>query len=623
MESPPSVSVTQSLHNITLFYEVRMQYERSQNGKIIKFVVHHGSKKDILHLFQICYTFMQAQRPHQIISLGDSEVHLYTFEIPILALTSSLLTFASLDRSNSTSSFLDTNSGICDPRNGYDTGNGLVKKHGSTSCSPIGVARLYEKHGLSQLSGVSFLEIQPAPSHCRICFMRHLKQYSSLRYDFEFRIYLAMVLLGQDHLSSCDTSPLSAKILDGPSFEKAILINSICELFENRLLFRGTEQDKWNVSGIGRDRFRDSVRRFIDNESVVEFCLPAFPCKSSNFKKVASVFPDGAEFEALYNLHCFCHELGQLYPFSCRIDIISDGHVFSDCIGVDDEVVSAYNHKLQEMSNSIHELLKQNLSASQTNPISFKDLSNLLFPLQCLESLIRVQDIEKIPLKHIIQTQTTSRGEMCRKLLMHICASSERCLKHVIRENSKSALTTLYRGFSRFMLEDLTSHPDLRYKSTRQQKKMAQAVGLEMMHRNQAYSHLVELALPRRIRFSIHAHNNTGPKFAISLLRRDQFRVLRSMKGIQLDADCENTDENAHLHIPTPWHNVIVEVEKSMYKYVCKAELIEMALSDPQSIWSSCSGYVQNHARGGRYILKVSSIDLKQPNPMQAVSVRL
>jgi pyoverdine/dityrosine biosynthesis protein Dit1 len=38
------------------------------------------------------------------------------------------------------------------------------------------------------------------------------------------------------------------------------------------------------------------------------------------------------------------------------------------------------------------------------------------------------------------------------------------------------------------------------------------------MIRNDAYSNLVSDLFPFHIRLSIHAHNNSGPKFAIRLL---------------------------------------------------------------------------------------------------------
>ena len=79
------------------------------------------------------------------------------------------------------------------------------------------------------------------------------------------------------------------------------------------------------------------------------------------------------------------------------------------------------------------------------------------------------------------------------------------------------------------MLDDLIALPGGRGKSKSQRKKLAETVALEMMRRNQAYSHLVELVMPRQVRLSIHAHNNAGPKFAVSLLPKRTFEPLTSV----------------------------------------------------------------------------------------------
>jgi pyoverdine/dityrosine biosynthesis protein Dit1 len=99
-------------------------------------------------------------------------------------------------------------------------------------------------------------------------------------------------------------------------------------------------------------------------------------------------------------------------------------------------------------------------------------------------------------------------------------------------------------GFSRFMLDDLQAHPDGRNKSKSQRKRLAESVALEMMRRNQAYSHLVELVMPRQVRLSIHAHNNAGPKFAVSLLPKSTFRPLSSVSQWSSRRHCANSSSS-------------------------------------------------------------------------------
>lgn len=131
---------------------------------------------------------------------------------------------------------------------------------------------------------------------------------------------------------------------------------------------------------------------------------------------------------------------------------------------------------------------------------------------------------------------------------------------------------------------------------------MAEEVALEMMRRNQAYSHLVELAMPRHVRLSIHAHNNAGPKFAISLLPTSKFRHLDSFDTVG-PSNTVDFEERRHLHIPTPWHSTLVEIDGHDKVYVCKSGLIRAELEREDSEWDAKSGYVAEHERGGRYVL--------------------
>ena len=123
------------------------------------------------------------------------------------------------------------------------------------------------------------------------------------------------------------------------------------------------------------------------------------------------------------------------------------------------------------------------------------------------------------------------------------------------------------------------------------------------MRRNQAYSHLIELVMPRHVRLSIHAHNNAGPKLAISVLPKHKFRPLTSFDGLRLSTENEQYDERHHLHIPTPWHNALVSIDGDETTYVCKAGLVKAEIKREKSVWSDQSGYVEHRERGGRYVL--------------------
>lgn len=49
---------------------------------------------------------------------------------------------------------------------------------------------------------------------------------------------------------------------------------------------------------------------------------------------------------------------------------------------------------------------------------------------------------------------------------------------------------------------------------------------------------------PFHLRFSIHAHNNAGPKYAVKMWPNNTVTI------------SGNFDD--HLHIPTPWHNAVL-----------------------------------------------------------------
>ena len=58
------------------------------------------------------------------------------------------------------------------------------------------------------------------------------------------------------------------------------------------------------------------------------------------------------------------------------------------------------------------------------------------------------------------------------------------------------------------------------------------------------------------------------------------------------------------MHIPTPWHNAIVEIFGDTRTYICKAGLVRAELEDKAgSPWSHRSGYDDCHPRGGRFVL--------------------
>ncbi|KAE8138589.1 Pyoverdine/dityrosine biosynthesis protein-domain-containing protein [Aspergillus pseudotamarii] len=351
-----------------------------------------------------------------------------------------------------------------------------------------------------------------------------------------------------------------------------LTVERIVDLFDKELRYR-VQNDQWATEG--RNYFAAKVRFFVNHNSTLQLCLPAFPCKSSNQEKVVGILPDRGEEIALRRLHAFAHKIEQLYRPGARILIISDGHVFSDCIGVDDATVDEYGEHLKVLNQAISLAMGEN-----TERVQFQSLVDL-FNLTSLSPLTSPNAVGMLNLPELQHYLTTSLGdlaELCRRILVAGCQPSEDSLRTQIESGDESTLA-LYRGFSRFMLQDLDRHPLTQSLSRSQRKKLATRVSFEMILRNQAYSNLIELIFPDCLRLSIHAHNNAGPKFGIRLFDTATVRTIRQLDSVGSDDD--NGDEEctataSHLlHIPTPWHNCIVEVAGDPKLYIVKYGVVK------------------------------------------------
>ncbi|KAE8381570.1 Pyoverdine/dityrosine biosynthesis protein-domain-containing protein [Aspergillus bertholletiae] len=340
-----------------------------------------------------------------------------------------------------------------------------------------------------------------------------------------------------------------------------LTVEQIVNLFDKELRY-SVQNDQWESHG--RAYFEAKVRFFVCQNSTLQLCLPAFPCKSSNLEKVMGVLPDRGEEIALRRLHTFTHKIEQIYPPGARVLIISDGHVFSDCIGVDDKTVDQYGEHLKVLNSAISLAMGEKVERVQFQ--SLVDLFNLT-------SLSPTSVLSLPELQHDLTTSLDDTAELCRRILVAGCQPSKESLRTQIESGDESTLA-LYRGFSRFMLQDLDQHPLTQSQSRSQRKKLATRVSFEMILRNQAYSNLVELMFPDCLRLSIHAHNNSGPKFGIKLFDTATISVIHPLDSMSSDAS--NSDEECiatashFLHLPTPWHNCIVEVAGDPKLYIMK-----------------------------------------------------
>jgi hypothetical protein len=146
--------------------------------------------------------------------------------------------------------------------------------------------------------------------------------------DMAFDDVFAWLLLRNIKLFTSPPPPLPESQSSSLDIGFHATTGRIIDIFEDRLRYVA-DNDKWNSGG--RTYFFSRVHNFVQRWEQVEFCLPAFPCKSSNPDKVYGVLPDRGEQLALEHLHSFVQAIEAVYPPGAKLWIISDGHVFSDC----------------------------------------------------------------------------------------------------------------------------------------------------------------------------------------------------------------------------------------------------------------------------------------------------
>lgn len=161
--------------------------------------------------------------------------------------------------------------------------------------------------------------------------------------------------------------------------------------------------------------------------------------------------------------------------------------------GIDDTVVDTYGHHLKQVKNKI----------ISNEFVDFCSLPQILTNGTHKLNASLVEDTE-VP--HYLDTEIEEDSEFCRKILMAGCHTSDKILRDLI-DSKNPAKVALYRGFTRFMEEDLALHRTFVAKGTKKGcMKIAKKCAFEMIKRNEAYSNLVELMFPHHLRLSIHAY---------------------------------------------------------------------------------------------------------------------
>lgn len=231
-------------------------------------------------------------------------------------------------------------------------------------------------------------------------------------------------------------------------------------------------------------------------------------------------------------------------------------------VGADDSTVNVYGAHLHNMAKNIAD---KEILDFMALPDIFSDKMHKF----------KESYIEHIDLPHYLNTEIESEAEVCRKVMLASCHTDDRVLRELINQQDPIKLA-LYRGFCKFMEEDLAMNPIIKNSSRKYKKKLCSKVAFEMIKRNEAYSNLVELMYPFHLRLSIHAHNNSGPKFGVRMLSHKECKIIRSLK----DSDATPVFDDL-LHIPTPWHNCVIKIEDEKdYYFIGKSEVALRAISN-------------------------------------------
>lgn len=239
----------------------------------------------------------------------------------------------------------------------------------------------------------------------------------------------------------------------------------------------------------------EKVIAFVEREEPINMVLPAFPAKSPNRNKTLGYLPDKGEFYAFDRLVNLCKKIEDVYAPGAKVTICSDGRVFADIIHVSDTHVSEYVNELRRY-------------AADKYPEYF-DFFNL-------------EDVfEKV-----------NNYSVLREELMIMYGETLSSLRTRIKETKEAA--TMFRGITRFMLEDFSGIEKFSQYSRTALQKVAKTSAYRVIQRSNAWSKLLKEERPQALRLSIHPQYLVSEKIGISLVSDNDVWT-------------------------TPWHSVLVK----------------------------------------------------------------
>ncbi|USX54018.1 L-tyrosine/L-tryptophan isonitrile synthase family protein [Lentzea sp. HUAS12] len=216
------------------------------------------------------------------------------------------------------------------------------------------------------------------------------------------------------------------------------------------------------------------IASFTATGAPILFTIPGFPCKSPNLDKVIGTLPDEGERLSLKFLDDLCGAITAVYPPGAKMLICSDGHVFGDHIGVPDETIDAYGAALRGM-----------IRQEACTHLDVFDLGDVLGDADYDEK---------------------------RRSVHYRFAPALDELRAEVRTDEH--MTRLYRGITRFLVEDAAGHTGTKSALQRVCRDRAYAV----IQRSNAWGSLIAEQFPSSVRLSIHPQPVGSAKFGIRLL---------------------------------------------------------------------------------------------------------
>lgn len=158
--------------------------------------------------------------------------------------------------------------------------------------------------------------------------------------------------------------------------------------------------------------------------------------------KVAGIFPDKGEELALRRILEFSEMVKNIYSPGIKMWVVSDGHVFSDCIGVDDGVVDQYGKNSNNCTSK----------SAKTTRLDFAHFQS------CSSRLGQFDEsyTKQVVLRHYLHTEIETEAEVCREILMSGCSTDPEILRSMIDAND-AAKIALYRALANLCLRILLS----------------------------------------------------------------------------------------------------------------------------------------------------------------------